>query len=128
MNPHQNLLQDLQGLKVAMLPAEGPALSTERDASDLVGTLFGQEIDLVAIPIARLAPGFWDLRSRLAGHFIQKLQNHRLRVAFLGDLSAELAASGALRDYVTESNRRKDVLFAADIAALEALLFKPVER
>jgi hypothetical protein len=109
-------------MKIADLSSEGPMLSSEADAADLVGQFYGQGIDTVVIPVARMAPAFWQLRTKLAGLFIQKLIQYGLRPAFIGDLSAEIAASDALRDYFRECNRRKDVLFAADRAALEALL------
>jgi hypothetical protein len=109
-------------MKIADLSADGPLLSTEADAVDLVGQFYGQEIDVVAIPVSRMPPEFWQLRTRLAGLFIQKVMQYGLRPAFVGDISAEIAASEALRDYVRECDRRKDVLFAADRSALEAML------
>ena len=109
-------------MKIADLPADGPLLSTEADAVDLVGQFYGQEVDVVAIPITRVPPEFWQLRTQLAGLFIQKLMQYGLRPAFVGDISSEIAASDALADYVRECGRRKDVLFAADRSALEAML------
>lgn len=76
----------------------------------------------MVIPVARMAPEFWQLRSKLAGLFIQKLMNYRVRPAFIGDLSTQIAASDALRDYVRECNRRKDVLFAPTRAELDGML------
>ena len=109
-------------MKIADLQETGPLLSTEADALDILGQLYGQDADFVAIPVSRMAPEFWNLRTRLAGLFIQKLLNYQLHPAFVGDLSAEIAASTALRDYVYESNKRRDVLFAPDRAALDRLL------
>ena len=109
-------------MSIAELPPTGPLLSTEADAVDLIGQFYGQEVDTVVIPVTRVVPEFWQLKTRLAGLFIQKLMQYGLRPAFVGDLSAQTAASDALRDYVRECNRRRDVLFAADRAALETLL------
>ena len=109
-------------MPIADLPTTGPLLSTEADAVDLIGQFYGQDVETVVIPVARMLPEFWELRTRLAGLFIQKLIQYGVRPAFVGDLSAEIAASDALRDYVRECNRRKDVLFAPDRAALDALL------
>lgn len=109
-------------MTIAELPATGPLLSSEADATDLIGQFYGQDIDTVVIPVSRMLPDFWQLRTRLAGLFIQKLIQYSMRPAFVGDLSAEIAANEALRDYVRECNRRRDVLFAADRAALDLLL------
>lgn len=109
-------------MTLAELPLTGPLLATEADAVDLVGQFYGQEVDTVIIPVTRVVPEFWQLKTRIAGLFIQKLMQYGLRPAFVGDISAEIAASDALRDYVRECNRRKDVVFAADRVALDALL------
>jgi hypothetical protein len=104
--------------RIAGLPADGPLLSTEQDALDIIGDSYGLEADFIAIPVSRLAPDFFRLRTGLAGAFIQKLVNYGLRVAFVGDISAEVAASDALRDFVYESNKGSQVLFAIDAADL----------
>lgn len=109
-------------MKIVDLPSTGPLLSSEADAVDLLGQYYEESPDWVAIPLARLAPGFWTLKNRVAGLFIQKLLNYGLHPAFVGDLSAEIAASEALRDYVRESNRRKDVLFVTRREELDGLL------
>jgi hypothetical protein len=113
---------EVNGLRALELPAEGPLLLTEQDALDIIGETYGKEIDLVIIPVARLSPEFFVLRNRHAGGFIQKLITYRLRVAFVGDISAQVAASSALRDFVYESNKSGTVAFTADRAALSALL------
>ena len=107
---------------IAELDPAGPRLSTEADAVDLIGQYYGQDVDTVVIPITRVAPEFWQLKTRIAGLFIQKLLQYGMRPAFVGDISAEIAASEALRDYVRECSRRRDVLFAPTRAELEALL------
>lgn len=108
-------------MRYVLLPPDGPTLATEADATQVIGDLYGSDAEIVAIPLARLAPDFWDLKNRKAGLFIQKLMNYRLRAAFVGDLSAEIAASDALRDYVRECRRGRDVLFVARAEDLEAL-------
>lgn len=111
-------ISSLAGLTIATLPDSGPLLASEQDAVDVMGELYGSGADVVVVPVARLGPGFWELETRVAGHFIQKFITYGLRLAFVGDLSAELAASGALRDYVRECNRGGQVIFASDAAEL----------
>lgn len=110
------------GLTIATLSDSGPLLRREQDAVDVMGELYGSGADLVAVPVSRLAPGFWQLETRVAGHFIQKFITYGLRAAFVGELAAELAGSSALRDYVRECNRGRQVIFAADAAELERRL------
>ena len=110
------------GQAVLLCGVDGTGLTSEADALDLVGSLWGQEVDWVVVPKARLGHDFLNLRSGLAGAVIQKFVNYRVRLAIIGDISAEMAASPALRDFVRESNAGDRVWFLADLAAMEARL------
>ena len=74
------------------------------------------------IPVERLDPAFFDLSSLVAGEFLQKIVNYRLRIAIVGDIARFTESSGALRDFVWESNRGTQVWFVDDEAALEGRL------
>jgi hypothetical protein len=100
------------------LPATGPLLATPADFNDIIGEAFGQNAELVVLPVERLAPEFFRLSSGLAGDALQKFTNYHLRVAIVGDISAHTEKSGPLRDFVRESNRRGDVRFLASAAEL----------
>ncbi len=111
-------IQTHNGIKVMTIAADGPLLASEADALDLIGQTYGEEIDLIALPVSRLAPEFFTLSTQLAGHFFQKMQNYRMRLAIVGDLSTQLAASKALNDFVGETNRIGHHLFVLDHDAL----------
>jgi hypothetical protein len=113
---------ELAGRQVYLCPAEGPNLAEDRNLSDLIGDLFGSGVKVVAVPLARLGPDFLRLSSGVAGHVLQKLVNYRFQIAVIGDVSAAVAASDPLRDFVRESNRGNTVWFVADIELLEARL------
>jgi hypothetical protein len=103
---------------VLVLPAEGPPV----DAHALIGAAWGQETEWLAVSVARLPAGFFDLRTGVAGELLQKLANHRLKLAVLGEVSQHVAASDAFRDFVREANRGQQVWFVADEAELSARL------
>ena len=115
-------ISEIGGLRAYAWDLDGPLLATSRDASDLVGDVFSASAELVIIPAQRLGADFLRLSSGLAGEVLQKFVNYRLKVAILGDISAAMAASGPLRDFVTESNRGASVWFAPDLPSLEALI------
>ncbi|HQZ12710.1 MAG TPA: DUF4180 domain-containing protein [Devosia sp.] len=106
-------------LRVLAVGASGTELGSERSAIDLIGETYGQEIDVIAIPLERLTPMFLSLKTGVAGHFLQKFINYGFRVAIIGEIPADALASKALRDFVTESNRAKQVRFAATLEALK---------
>ncbi|WFE40366.1 DUF4180 domain-containing protein [Micromonospora sp. WMMD998] len=106
------------GVPVLLCDPDGPPIATEADALDLIGAAFAGAT-VVVVPAERLDPRFFALGTRFAGEVMQKFVNYRLRLAVVGDISAHLAASGALRALVTESNRHDQVWFVSDLAALD---------
>ena len=104
--------------RVLACDAAGPLIDAEARATDLVGEAWSAGASMIAVPVTRLGPDFFNLRSGLAGAVAQKVVNYELRLAVIGDISAQVANSTPLRDWVVESNRRGEVLFVADLEAL----------
>jgi hypothetical protein len=115
------------GVRVLRCAAAGPLLDGDRAAGDLVGTALGRA-EVVAVPVVRLAPDFFSLRTGVAGEVVQKFATYRLRLAVVGDIDAHVAASTALRDFVREANRGGQTWFVADEAELAARLEPGVRR
>lgn len=110
-----------EGVPVLMCDPEGPPIAGTQDALDVIGAAFsGAEI--AAVPVGRLDERFFDLRSGLAGEVMQKFVTYRIRLVVVGDLSAQVAASAALRDLIAESNDGAHVWFVADLDELDARL------
>lgn len=115
-------LQILNGARIWLCDAEGPRLSSGRDATDIIGDAYGAEVAVIALPASRLTDEFFDLSTQLAGEFVQKFVNYGAALAIVGDISAHVAASTALRDFVYESNRGRHLWFVDDLGALAARL------
>ena len=111
--PHD--LKDRNDNPVLICSAEGEPV---RDAGDVIGDAFGLGATWIALPAERLDPDFFRLRTGVAGEFLQKCANYRLRLAVLGDISEQVAASDALRDLVRESNRGGQCWFLPDLETL----------
>ena len=107
---------------VLVCSVDGPQIATERDASDLLSLSFSERTKLICIPVERLSPNFFRLRTGFAGTVIQKLVNYRRRLAIAGDVSRWLAKSKAFRDFVNEANKGRDVWFVTDSNELETRL------
>ena len=93
-----------------------------RALRDLVGDALGHQTEWIAVPVQRLSANFFELRSGMAGQWLQMLVNYRLRFAVLGDVSAYRAQSESLDAWITECNRGRDGCFVADWDALLARL------
>ncbi|BCB78603.1 hypothetical protein GCM10022251_59420 [Phytohabitans flavus] len=113
------MVEEVHGVRVLTVPGAGPALRSGDDALDLIAATYEHQADFIAIPVERFDPEFFTLSNGLAGEFLQKLANYRLRVAIIGDLSERTSASNALRDFVWESNRRRQSWFLATRAELD---------
>lgn len=110
------------GVRVLRCAPDGPPLDGEQAALDLIGDAFGQEAELVVVPVERVGAEFFRLRSGIAGAVVQKFANYRLRLAVVGDISAHVAGSTALRDFVHEANQGDQLWFVADEEELDARL------
>ncbi|UJW85278.1 DUF4180 domain-containing protein [Devosia sp. SL43] len=110
------------GVTLLELDSAGPLLATDQDAADLIGSTYGTDADVIVVPLARFDPKFLDLRSGIAGIFFQKLQNYRLRLVVLGDIADAIAASKSLHDFVYETNRVGNHLFAPNRQTMLARL------
>ncbi|MEW2381429.1 DUF4180 domain-containing protein [Micromonospora sp. NPDC047707] len=114
-------IQERAGVPVLVVDPAGPVIATEQDALDLIGSAFlGAQV--VAVPASRLDASFFSLGTRFAGEIMQKFVNYRLRLAIVGDISAYLAESSALRALVHESNQGGHVWFVPDLDALDERL------
>ena len=72
---------------------------------NLVGDALGHQAEWIAVPVQRLSADFFELRSGMAGQWLQMLVNYRLHFAVLGDVSAYRAQSPSLDAWITECNR-----------------------
>ena len=115
-------IAQVNGHTVLEVEPNGPLLGSERDATDLLSEAFSADATIIVLPVERLDPQFLQLRSGLAGAFIQNLQNYERRLFIVGDISAAIEASAALRDFVYETNKVGRHRFIADRAALTTAL------
>lgn len=111
-------INDLNATQLFVCDDLGPSLLSEADALDLIGDTSFTDADWIVIPVARLDPAFFDLSTRHAGLFLQKMINYQRRVVVLGGISHFLEKSGSLRDFVRESNRGKHLWFVQDMEEL----------
>jgi hypothetical protein len=110
------------GVAVLVCAGDGPLVASGQDAMDLIAEAIGHEADLVELPAARVAPEFFTLSSGLAGEVAQKFVNYRLRLAIVGDISGQLAASSALRAFVAETNRGRQLWLLGSSAEVDQRL------
>ena len=117
---------ELHGVRVLECVPDGSKLQTYNDAVELIGKTFENHATLIVIPVECLNDEFFNLKTRVAGELIQKFVQYRRRLAIVGDISGFLAGSSALRAFVNESNRGKEVWFLATLEDLNDRLERAV--
>ncbi len=117
---------ELHGVRVFELAAGEARLRTYADAVDILSKTFENHATVMVIPVQCLDDEFFQLRTRIAGELLQKFVQYQRCVAIVGDISRHLAESSALRAFVNESNRGKDVWFLASFDELARRLAQDV--
>lgn len=115
----QNLVA-IEGRCVFVCPAEGALLRGTQAAIDLIGEVRSNGAEIVVVPVERLDPEFFQLRTGVAGEFLQKFVTYQVPIVIIGDTSAAAAESKAVRDFIRESNERDGIWFLASIEDLKS--------
>lgn len=102
---------EFEGQLVYACADEGPPIARGQDAVDLIAEARSAEASFATIPMARLTPEFFQLKTGVAGEIVQKFVIYGLTVAILGDTRELEAGSKPVHDFIYESNRRGSVWF-----------------
>jgi hypothetical protein len=106
---------------VSVLPVEGDRLNAD-GVLDLLVDASAANASTVAVPCARLDPGFFELRTGAAGEIVQKFATYRMRLAIIGPLPPEARSSNAFVAFVREANRGSQTWFMETMDELQERL------
>ncbi|MDA5341104.1 DUF4180 domain-containing protein [Stenotrophomonas maltophilia] len=120
-------LEQIGSTRILRVESQGPALDAN-GLRDLVGDALGHQAEWIAIPVQRLSADFFELRSGIAGQWLQMLVNYRLRFAVLGDVSGFRAQSESLDAWITECNRQPQRLLRVRLGCPAGPPFGPGRR
>ncbi|MGE0158352.1 MAG: DUF4180 domain-containing protein [Gemmatimonadales bacterium] len=109
---------ELHGVRILDCGTEGTPPRTAKDATDIIGAAWGYQAKLIVLRADWLGDDFFRLGTRVAGEVVQKLLDYGFRVAIVGDISARVAASEPLRDWVRECNRGRHIWFVKNMEDL----------
>lgn len=114
------VIHERRGARIAELSATEAVIASPQDILDVIGELWGREVDSLVLHERNVAPEFFDLSTGLAGEILQKCVGYGLRFALVGDFSRY--PSESLQAFIRESNRGGRIRFADTVdEALEAL-------
>src|ERR1051326_1262431 len=112
----------MQGVQVLVCAPDGAKIASEQDAVDLIGESLQEGATVVVAPVERLTADFFQLKTRLAGHVLQKFVNYRRRIVILGNIAEYVAQSNAFHDFVYESNKGTQIWFLNNLEELDKRL------
>lgn len=102
-----------QGVQVAEVTGEPKSLKGTEAVHDLIGEIaFNHRVPRVLASRELVDESFFDLRSGFAGELAQKIANHRMKLAVVGDFN--FVESLALKAFIYESNLGNTVRFLKD--------------
>tara|TARA_B100001939_G_C16485898_1_gene423401 strand:+ start:119 stop:469 length:351 start_codon:yes stop_codon:yes gene_type:complete len=104
------------GYSVAMLSEA----SKIKDASDFLDFMANADADVLALSKASLPSDFFELKSGVAGEFLQKLTNYHRKLIVLGDFKS--IESNSLKSFIIEYNRNGRTAFSESIEEAMELL------
>lgn len=108
------------GIPIAELLADGIVINDVQDALDIMANAGYAGADKMIIHANNITPGFFDLKTRIAGEILQKFSNYNMPLAIVGDYSQYTSKS--LKDFIYESNKGGKVNFLSSVEeAIEKL-------
>lgn len=106
--------------QLAELLSDAVLIDTAEKGLELLGNLYYQGFDHVALYTHNLSSAFFDLSTGLAGEVLQKFSNYKVNLSIIGDFS--YYNSHSLNDFIRECNRGKHISFVGSLnEALEKL-------
>ncbi|MBP1473323.1 DUF4180 domain-containing protein [Frateuria sp. MAH-13] len=116
-------LIERDGLRVAHILATRVSLRSRQDALDAMFSGGYDDVDAIVLQASCLHRDFFSLPTGVAGEITQTFANYRLRLAVVLDVDLEPGAN--LRAFMAESNRGRQLCFAADLDAAMRVLAGP---
>lgn len=113
-----------ESTKAVEVRADTILISCEQDALDIMATVrYHYNCHKIIIDKKLLCDDFFNLKTQLAGHILQKFSNYQVQLAITGDFSGYKNKS--LQDFIFESNKTRHILFLKDTSrAVEELCGK----
>lgn len=110
-------VMELGGTPVLVVGADDEVVSM-RSINDVLAAAFNGGAATIALPVDRLDPDFFELRSGVAGEIAQKVVNYGQRLVIVGELPEPATTSRSFSGFVLEGNRGDRHWFVASLDEL----------
>ncbi len=113
-------------IAVAEIISDNIVMNNTEDALDILGNCRYQGADHIILHEKNIIPGFFDLKTTIAGDILQKFSTYQVSLAIVGDFSKY--SSQSLKDFIYESNKVGRINFVDTVAAATEKLAKQGSR
>jgi hypothetical protein len=83
------------------------------EMDDVLNLLSTDDWDTILLKKENIKNDFFNLSTGFAGELLQKFSTYRIRLAIIGDYTN--ITSNALKDFIYESNKGKQILFVKTV-------------
>jgi hypothetical protein len=83
------------------------------EIDDVLSILSTNDCDTIILKKENIKNDFFNLSTGFAGELLQKFSTYSIRLAIIGDYTN--IASKALKDFIYESNKKKQILFVKTV-------------
>jgi hypothetical protein len=108
--------------EIAEIISEEIEIRNTQDALDIMANCMYRGAEKIILHEKNITPGFFDLKTGIAGDILQKFSNYRIRLAIVGNFSK--FTSKSLDDFIFESNKHGHINFVNSISEAENVLSK----
>jgi hypothetical protein len=91
-----------------------------REPGDFLDMMANAPSKWILLHKHNITEDFFDLKTRIAGEILQKAANYNVRFGIIGDFSGY--ESKSLKDFIYESNKGGQIVFAKDVEVGKILL------
>lgn len=106
-------LLEIDGAYIAEIISDKIEIRDVQDALDLMADCNYQGARNIIINKKNITPGFFDLKTGIAGEILQKFSTYKVKLAIVGNFSEYTSKS--LKDFIYESNNSGRVSFVSSV-------------
>ena len=118
-------LINVNGIQIAEINSNNIELKNTQDVLDLMANCRYQGANKLILREKNIIESFFDLKSGIAGEFLQKFSTYRCQLAIIGDFTK--FQSKSLSDFIYESNKVGRINFVSTFEEAEKSLLKNID-
>ncbi|SEW52181.1 DUF4180 domain-containing protein [Chitinophaga arvensicola] len=106
-------VHEIGDIRIAEIVSDEILINSPEEALQLIVDLYYQDFSKIIIREENIIPGFFDLKTGIAGEVLQKFSNYKAQLTIVGSFTKYPGKS--IRDFIFESNKGRQVNFLESV-------------